>query len=61
MQHLGDLATRGRGGAALEVLSAGIELPERLHFAAVRRQCRHQLADTEPGREAEELVREMLG
>ncbi|MBX9581467.1 MAG: N-6 DNA methylase [Gemmataceae bacterium] len=48
-------------GAELETLVAGLDLPAGLHFAAVRRRVREHMAETEAGRDVEELVEELLG
>ena len=48
-------------GAALEAAVAGLEIDPGRHFTAARRDVRAFLADHDAGREAEELVVELLG
>jgi hypothetical protein len=48
-------------GSVLEAAVAAVELPADLHFAAVRRRVRQVVAESDAGREAEGLVRELLG
>jgi hypothetical protein len=48
-------------GAALETEVGAFELPTDLHFAAVRGRIRKVIAESDTGREAEVLVRDLVG
>ena len=48
-------------GAVCEKLVSEYPVDQNLHFAATRRRIRNLLADSEPGREAADLVLELIG
>lgn len=47
-------------GAELEEAIANLELRQGVHFAAVRRDIRKFIAESEAGRDVEDLVEELL-